>query len=130
MDDEWVKLVTVGDDYQANLLVGRLDSAGIEARTLKNDPGAISYLRAGHDPDAPVDVYVLTDQLDDAQEELRAIESEVRDEEIEPDEIPVIAAGGGIRPLWTWVAVVLIALFVVTLLFADTPIARLLGFDL
>ena len=124
MADEWVKLGTAGDDYEANLLVGRLGSAGIEARTLKNDPGAISYLRAGHDPDAPVDVYVRADQVDEAEAELQVIETEVDHTEPEPAEIPVIAAGGGMRSVWRWVAIVLVALFIATLL-SDSPIARL-----
>ena len=66
--NDWVTLTTAQDDIDAHLLVGRLDEAGVEARTLKDRtaPGGWMYL-GGSNPRAPVAVLVRRLQLEDAR---------------------------------------------------------------
>ncbi|MGH2736402.1 MAG: DUF2007 domain-containing protein, partial [Actinomycetota bacterium] len=64
---EWVALFRASNDIDAALLVGRLDEAGVESRSLKDraDPGA--WLYGGSNPWAPVMIYVHRYQLSDAR---------------------------------------------------------------
>lgn len=62
-----MKLTTVSDSYEAELLAGQLEANGIDSRTLKgsNAPGA--WLTGSQNPFGPVEIYVTSSQLRDAQ---------------------------------------------------------------
>lgn len=64
---DWVELFRAQNDIDAHLLAGRLNSAAIETRTLKDRgvPGA--WLYGGSNPWAPVTIFVLRRQLVDAK---------------------------------------------------------------
>ncbi len=61
----WVRLCRAANDIEAHLLVGRLTEAGIESRTI-TDPAPGAWLFGGAHPWAPVTVFVLKIQLEDA----------------------------------------------------------------
>ena len=79
---DWERLTAANDDIDARLLVGVLEEAGIESRTVKDRSGYGDYLLGGSNPWAPVAVHVHASALGDARrilEELRpAQESEPR----------------------------------------------------
>ena len=61
----WVRLCRAANDIEAHLLVGRLTEAGIETRTI-TDPAPGAWLFGGGHSWAPVTVFVLKIQLEDA----------------------------------------------------------------
>jgi hypothetical protein len=64
---DWVALTRARDDIDAHLLVGRLNEAGVETRTLTEVRAPGAWLVGGSNPWAPVTVFVLRRQLDDAR---------------------------------------------------------------
>jgi hypothetical protein len=64
---DWIELVRARDDIDAHLLVGRLDEAGVAARTVKDRRAPGAWLYGGSNPWAPVLVLVRRLQLDDAR---------------------------------------------------------------
>ena len=62
----WVRLCRAANDIEAHLLVGRLTEAGIETRTITDRAAPSAWLYGGGNPWAPVTVYVLKIQLEDA----------------------------------------------------------------
>jgi hypothetical protein len=63
----WVELTRASDDIDAHLLIGRLDEAGIETRTMKDRSGPGAWLLGGSDPWAPVVILVRAFELDSAK---------------------------------------------------------------
>jgi hypothetical protein len=61
----WVRLCRAANDIEAHLLVGRLTEAGIETRSI-TDRAPSAWLYGGGNQWAPVTVYVLKIQLEDA----------------------------------------------------------------
>lgn len=56
--DEWTKLTSLPGKYEADLLVGRLKEAGIQARTGKSPKDPAGWLTAYGSSGGPFDVYV------------------------------------------------------------------------
>jgi len=65
-NSRWVRLCRADNDIEAHLLVGRLTEAGIETRTITDRAAPSAWLYGGGNPWAPVTVYVLKIQLEDA----------------------------------------------------------------
>jgi hypothetical protein len=63
----WVEIVRATDDIDAHLLLGRLEEAGIEARTVKDRRAPGAWLYGGSNPWAPVVILVRRIQADDAR---------------------------------------------------------------
>jgi hypothetical protein len=64
---DWIELTRARDDIDAHLLCGRLDEAGVAARTVKDRHAPGAWLYGGSNPWAPVLVLVRRLQLDDAR---------------------------------------------------------------
>ncbi|CAN5442597.1 hypothetical protein BH18ACT16_BH18ACT16_07280 [soil metagenome] len=62
----WVRLCRAANDIEAHLLVGRLTEAGIETRSITDRAAPSAWLYGGGNQWAPVTVYVLKIQLEDA----------------------------------------------------------------
>jgi hypothetical protein len=54
----WIHLFRAAGDIEAHLLSGRLETAGIEVRMVKDRTGLGAWAHGGSDPWAPVDVLV------------------------------------------------------------------------
>lgn len=63
----WIELTKAHDDIDAHLLIGRLDEAGIETRTLKDRTAPGAWLYGGSNPWAPVTILVRSFELDSAR---------------------------------------------------------------
>jgi hypothetical protein len=57
-DSGWIHLFRAAGDIEAQLLTGRLQTAGVDARLVKDRSGSGAWLHGGSDPWAPVDVLV------------------------------------------------------------------------
>ena len=57
-DSGWIHLFRAEGDIEAHLLTGRLKTAGIDTRLVKDRSGLGAWLHGGSDPWAPVDVLV------------------------------------------------------------------------
>lgn len=77
---EWVKLTSAADTYEAQLIVGRLEAAGISSQTMKgpNAPGA--WLTGSQSALGPIEVHVPEDRAAEAQG-LLSLEAAARDDE-------------------------------------------------
>ncbi|HVM36339.1 MAG TPA: DUF2007 domain-containing protein [Actinomycetota bacterium] len=69
---DWTKLASLTNIYEADLLAGRLQEAGIGSQTIKsaNAPGA--WLTGSENSFGPIDLYVPADRLDAARKLLPA----------------------------------------------------------
>jgi hypothetical protein len=63
---DWIPLTRAANDIDAHLLEGRLNTAGIEVRSVKDRTGP-SWLLGGHDPWAPVSIWVRRFQYEDSR---------------------------------------------------------------
>lgn len=63
----WVELTKAADDIDAHLLIGRLQEAGIETRTVKDRSAPGAWLYGGSNPWAPVAILVRKFELDPAR---------------------------------------------------------------
>lgn len=93
---DWVTLFRARNDIDAALLVGRLEEAGVESRSIKDRDAPGAWLFGGSNPWAPVLVYVRRFQLTDARFVLAQVSfysGEVRQPEHRPpdrDRVPLI----------------------------------------
>ena len=106
--DGWERLTAANDDIDAQLLVGILDEAGIETRTVKDRSGYGDYLRGGSNPWAPVVVHVHASELDAA----RRVLSEVRPPEVSESSDQPIRGVRWYTIVAAAIAALMIALFV------------------
>jgi hypothetical protein len=69
---DWTKLASLTNTYEADLLAGRLQDAGIGSQLIKsaNAPGA--WLTGGENSFGPIDLYVPADRLEAARKLLPA----------------------------------------------------------
>jgi hypothetical protein len=66
-DSGWTELTQARNDIDAHLLIGRLQEADIETRTVKDRHAPGAWIYAGSNPWAPVMVFVRRFQLDEAR---------------------------------------------------------------
>ena len=64
---DWTKLTSANNSYEADLLSGRLEQAGIGSRTTKGVDAPGAWLTGGENPFGPIDVYVPANQIDAAR---------------------------------------------------------------
>jgi Putative prokaryotic signal transducing protein len=101
-------LTSVGGSFRAHVVLARLESEGIDAQLRGAVDGAYGFTVGDM---ARVDVYVPTDQLDDARYVLLA--DEVDDSMAPPSEWWDAGTGRRPRSRWLWfVALVLLAVTV------------------
>jgi Putative prokaryotic signal transducing protein len=101
----WVELTKASNDIDAHLLIGRLNEAGIETRSVKDrsQPGA--WLYGGSNPWAPVAILVRSLDLDSARIVLAEVAFEAP--AVEPERPPSPAARRRAATVWWVTAIVL-----------------------
>ena len=101
----WVELVKAADDIDAHLLIGRLQEALIETRTVKDRTAPGAWLYGGSNPWAPVVILVRSFELEQA----RIVLAEVAYESpaVEPTRVPQPVSRRRAALLWWATAVVL-----------------------
>jgi hypothetical protein len=124
-----VPVVTAHGEIEAELIVGQLRDAGLDARVVrdgKQSPGAWMYV--GHDPFEAMTVVVPDDEIESAREVL-----EQEDDRRTPDaeggtESGVLQTLHGSLSLFRWAVVVVALVLVVALLEAQlTDVLPFLG---
>ena len=63
---EWVKLITATDTYEAELIAGRLEEAGIGSQTKKGSDAPGAWLTGSQNALGPIEVYVPSDRATEA----------------------------------------------------------------
>ena len=71
---DWVRLTSVSDQYEADLLTGRLESVGIDSRSSKSVEAPGAWLTGSQNPFGPIEILVPSDQLETAQGSLGSVE--------------------------------------------------------
>jgi hypothetical protein len=118
--DVLVPFMVARDDYEASLIAGRLEEAGIGSRLIKEHDAVGGFIYKGYDPTAPVAVLVPRSQLHEAQTLLGSLDSEraARDDRAAEHE-PIDTPRPAFPRLWVWIAAMLVlgslALLVISL---------------
>ena len=116
----WVELVRARDDIDAHLLAGRLATAGIETRQVKDRTAPGAWLYGGSNPWAPVALLVRRGQYEDARIALAELS-------IQAPPFPDAAGGSRttILPGMWWSTAVVLGVVVTIIVLAD--LARSVG---
>lgn len=72
---EWTKLTTLHTTYEADLFAGRLQQAGIKARTAKAPDRPAAFLTAYGNTGGPIEVFVPVDEAVAARKLLDSLSS-------------------------------------------------------
>ena len=112
----WVELIKARDDIDAHLLIGRLEEAGIETRTVKDRSMPGAWLYGGSNPWAPVAVLVRSIELESARLVLAELAFETP--AVEPERPSSRAARRRVATLW-WVTAILLGLTFTALIVAQ-----------
>jgi hypothetical protein len=120
----WVDLIVATNEPEAHLIAGILQEAGIGSRldTGRFTIGAGMY--GVHNPMSPVAVMVERERLDEARSVLAETDLAVAEKDSEEEQdVDVLAEPQGVtwRTVVKWVAAVVAALFLLSLL-ADNPL--------
>jgi hypothetical protein len=117
----WVEIADAGDDIEAQLILGTLRDAGIEAQSLKTNTGPGAWLTGTQVPWTPLAILVPAERAAEAREILSFTENgrvqpaESVDHARQP--IPIAAPRRSGRAWLVWlVAVILLLAFTVSLL--------------
>jgi len=117
----WVEIVEAGDDIEAQLILGTLRDAGIEAQSLKTNTGPGAWLTGTQVPWTPLVILVPTERAAEAREILSVAEpgrqgsTESIDHASRPVPLAAPRRSGRARLVWL-VAVILLFAFIATLL--------------
>jgi hypothetical protein len=117
----WVEIVDAGDDIEAQLVLGTLREAGIEAQSLKTNSGPGAWLTGTQVPWSPVAIFVPVERAAEARELLSVDgDAALRTGEVvapatESDQMVAPRAGGRAWLVWL-VAILLLLAFIVSLL--------------
>jgi hypothetical protein len=117
----WVEIVDARDDIEAQLVLGTLREAGIEAQSLKTNSGPGAWLTGTQVPWTPVAILVPVDRAAEARELLSVDEDGgSRTEQIvspraESDQMVAPRTRGRAWLVWL-VAILLLLAFIVSLL--------------
>jgi hypothetical protein len=117
----WVEILDAGDDIEAQLVLGTLREAGIEAQSLKTNSGAGAWLTGTQVPWSPVAILVPVERAAEARELLSVDEvggsrtGEVVAPGIGSEQIVAPRARGRAWLVWL-VAILLLFAFIVGLL--------------
>lgn len=112
----WVELIKAKDDIDAHLLVGRLEEAGIETRTVKDRSMPGAWLYGGSNPWAPVTVLVRSIELESARLVLAELAFDTP--AVEPERPSSRAPRQRVAMLW-WVTALLLGLTFTALIVAQ-----------
>jgi hypothetical protein len=121
LPEGWVEIVDAGDDIEAQLLLGTLREAGIEAQSLKTNSGPGAWLTGTQVPWSPVAIHVPVERAAEARELLSVGEDGgLRTKEVvapgtRPDQMVAPRAGGRAWLVWL-VAILLLLAFILSLL--------------
>ena len=117
----WVEIADAGDDIEAQLMLGTLRDAGIEAQSLKTNTGPGAWLTGTQVPWTPLAILVPIERAAEARELLSVAENgrmpsrESVDHARQP--IPIAAPRRSGRAWLVWlVAVILLLAFTAALL--------------
>ncbi len=109
-EEEWVEVASARDDYEAQLILGRLSQVGIEGQTLKSGSALGAGVTGVQNPWGPVSVLVPPHQLDAARD---ALEDDAREE---PEARTLLPASS--NPTVVIVAIVVAAAMVAAFLYS------------
>lgn len=76
IEEEWVEIASARDDYEAQLITGRLSQVGIECQTMKSGSAPGAWLTGVQNPWGPVSVLVPPHRVDAAHDALEDVETE------------------------------------------------------
>jgi hypothetical protein len=117
----WVEITDAGDDIEAQLILGTLHDAGIEAQSLKTNTGPGAWLTGTQVPWTPLAILVPVERAAEARELLsvgengRVLSRESVDYAGQP--VPIAAPRRSGRAWLVWlVAVILLLAFTAALL--------------
>lgn len=77
---DWVRLTSVSDQFEADLLTGHLRSVGIDSRSSKSAGAPGAWLTGSQNPFGPIEIFVPSEQLDAAQDSLGSVEPTTDDD--------------------------------------------------
>ena len=107
----WAKVISVKDSFQADLLVGRMREAGLDARAEKGADAPGAWLTGSQNPFGPIDILVPRDELESARELVESIEPTARPTpEPEPSSGRMLKLVAGVVVVATIVAIVVAAI--------------------
>jgi hypothetical protein len=117
----WVEIADAGDDIEAQLILGTLRDAGIEAQSLKTNTGPGAWLTGTQVPWTPLAILVPVERAAEARDLLSVGENgrmqsrESADHALPSDPIAAPKRSGRAWLVWL-VAVILLLAFVAALL--------------
>jgi hypothetical protein len=122
-DPGWVKVAVATDDIEAHLIAGRLEGAGIDVLMEPDRTGLGDYLMGGHNPRAPVWIFVPEIA---AEEAALTLEGDANLQDDGPVTVaersdPPLAAPSG-RPVTWWIAVAIIAVILLGFFLGDSAL--------
>ena len=120
-------VVTAHGEIEAELIVGRLRDAGLDARVVrdgKQSPGA--WMHAGHDPMEPMTVVVPEDEVEGARDVLEQPDDPVAPETESGADAGVLQGLNRSLPIFRVVVLVVTVVLVVALL--DDQLRNVLPF--
>jgi hypothetical protein len=117
----WVEIADAGDDIEAQLMLGTLRDAGIEAQSLKTNTGPGAWLTGTQVPWTPLAILVPIERAAEARELLTVAENERMPSRESVDHarqpVPIAAPKRSGRAWLVWlVAVILLLAFTAALL--------------
>ena len=116
----WVEIADAGDDVEAELILGTLRDAGIEAQSLKTNTGPGAWLTGTQVSWTPSAILVRVERASEARELLSGINGRIQSEEPVHDAVqprPIAAPRRRGRAWLVWlVAVILLLAFTAALL--------------
>jgi hypothetical protein len=117
----WVEITDARDDFEAQLILGTLRDAGIEAQSLKTHTAPGAWLTGTQVPWSPAAVFVPEEHAAEARE-LLSLDGDAGlrtgesiDHPYEPGQMAAPRHSGRVRLVWL-VAILLLLAFVVSLL--------------
>jgi hypothetical protein len=114
----WIQIACAKNDIEAHLLTGRLAEAGIETRCLKDRTVPGAWMHGGSNPWAPVAVYVMKLQAEDAQ--LVMAEISWAQPAVDPTTTADHSDGGKRYALKWWFAAITLGLLLTSIALART----------
>jgi hypothetical protein len=120
----WVEIADAGDDIEAQLILGTLRDAGIEAQSLKTNTGPGAWLTGTQVPWTPLAILVPVDRAAEARE-LLSVEENGRVQSRESvyhaaGSVPLAAPRRSGRAWLVWLVAVILLLAFVAALLTDT----------
>ena len=122
--DEWVEVAFAQSEYEAGLIVGKLEEAGIEATSVTSSAAPGAWMTGSQPMWVPSNVLVPPDRAAEAREVL-ASAAEQEEWDTEEGEEAGILAGSQRRSGWYWVTVLIVGALLLGLVQSQLDLIRL-----